>query len=246
MDEWLELAEMARKDRGVGLRFPVPVGRVSNGEYPVQSPDEGQRLLGTRLLELADLYASRLRMDRREFLRTSCGLAAAFLAINSIHGSLFAVSAAEAADPDAARQSRSALSRQFIFDVQTHFVNDTYTAKDDPEQAPAVRFATETAVSLIQPYVPHIAEELWQRFGRERLWKTPWPEADPALLERETFELVVQVNGRVRGRVEVPAELDDDELVVRAKELPRVAAHLDGKEVKNAIVVPGRLVNLVV
>ena len=69
---------------------------------------------------------------------------------------------------------------------------------------------------------------------------------DPALLERETFELVVQVNGRVRGRVEVPAGLDEDELVARAKELPRVAAHLDGKQVKNAIVVPGRLVNLVV
>jgi leucyl-tRNA synthetase len=142
------------------------------------------------------------------------------------------------------------IERRFQFNTPIaaviELVNDTYVVKDDPEQAPAVRFATETAVSLIQPYVPHIAEELWQRFGRERLWKTPWPEADPALLERETFELVVQVNGRVRGRVEVPAELDDDELVVRAKELPRVAAHLDGKEVKNAIVVPGRLVNLVV
>jgi leucyl-tRNA synthetase len=142
------------------------------------------------------------------------------------------------------------IERRFQFNTPIaaviELVNDTYVAKDDPEQAAAVRFATETAVGLIQPYVPHIAEELWQRLGRERLWSAEWPEADPALLERETFELVVQVNGRVRGRVEVPAGLDDDELVARAKELPRVAAHLDGKEVKNAIVVPGRLVNLVV
>ena len=142
------------------------------------------------------------------------------------------------------------IERRFQFNTPIaaviELVNDTYVAKDDPEQAAAVRFATETAVSLIQPYVPHIAEELWQRLGHERLWSAEWPEADPALLERETFELVVQVNGRVRGRVEVPAGLDDDELVARAKELPRVAAHLDGKEVKNAIVVPGRLVNLVV
>jgi leucyl-tRNA synthetase len=142
------------------------------------------------------------------------------------------------------------IERRFQFNTPIaaviELVNDTYVAKDDPEQAAAVRFAAETAVSLIQPYVPHIAEELWQRFGREQLWKTPWPEADPALLERETFELVVQVNGRVRGRVEVPAGIEDDELIARAKELPRVAAHLDGKEVKNAIVVPGRLVNLVV
>jgi leucyl-tRNA synthetase len=142
------------------------------------------------------------------------------------------------------------IERRFQFNTPIaaviELVNDTYTAKDDPEQAAAVRFATETAVSLIQPYVPHIAEELWQRLGHEQLRTTSWPEADPALLERDTFELVVQVNGRVRGRVEVPAGLEEDELVARAKELPRVAAHLDGKEVKNAIVVPGRLVNLVV
>jgi leucyl-tRNA synthetase len=142
------------------------------------------------------------------------------------------------------------IERRFQFNTPIaaviELVNDTYVAKDDPEQAAAVRFATETAVSLIQPYVPHIGEELWQRLGHERLWSAEWPEADPALLERETFELVVQVNGRVRGRVEVPAGLDDNELVARAKELPRVAAHLDGKELKNAIVVPGRLVNLVV
>jgi leucyl-tRNA synthetase len=125
-------------------------------------------------------------------------------------------------------------------------VNDVYHAKDDPGRVSEARFATETAVSLIQPYVPHIAEELWERLGHERLWATPWPEADPSLLERETFELVVQVNGRVRGRIEVPAGLSDDELVARAKELPGVRARLDGREVLKAIVVPGRLVNFVV
>jgi leucyl-tRNA synthetase len=111
---------------------------------------------------------------------------------------------------------------------------------------PAARFATETAVSLIQPYASHIAEELWERLGHERLWATAWPQADPAMLERDTFELVVQVNGRVRGRVEVPVGLPDDELVARARELPRVRSYLDGKEVRKTVVVPGRLVNLVV
>jgi leucyl-tRNA synthetase len=66
------------------------------------------------------------------------------------------------------------------------------------------------------------------------------------MLERETFELVVQVNGRVRGRVQVAVGLSEDELVERAKELPRVRAHVDGKPIRKAIVVPGRLVNLVV
>jgi leucyl-tRNA synthetase len=66
------------------------------------------------------------------------------------------------------------------------------------------------------------------------------------MLEHETFELVVQVNGKVRGKTEVPVGLSEDELVERARELPRVQAMLDGKEVRKAIVVPGKLVNLVV
>jgi len=111
---------------------------------------------------------------------------------------------------------------------------------------PASRFAAETAVSLIQPYAPHVAEELWQRLGRERLWAQPWPKADPALLEEETFELVVQVNGRVRDRLRAPVDLSEEELITLAKASPKVQAHLDGREVRRAFVVPGRLVNLVV
>ena len=110
----------------------------------------------------------------------------------------------------------------------------------------AARFAAETAVSLIQPYAPHIGEELWGVLGHERLWEAPWPVADEAMLERETFELVVQVNGRVRDRVEAAAALSDDELVELAKGSEKVQAHLDGKEIRQAIVVPRRLVNFVV
>jgi leucyl-tRNA synthetase len=110
---------------------------------------------------------------------------------------------------------------------------------------PAARFAADTAVSLIQPYAAHIAEELWERLGNERLWEQPWPVADPAMLERETFELVIQVNGRVRDRVEVAAGLPDEELVAAAKASPRVQAHVDGREIKQTIIVPQKLVNLV-
>jgi leucyl-tRNA synthetase len=111
---------------------------------------------------------------------------------------------------------------------------------------PAARFAAETMVSLIQPWAPHIAEELWGVLGHERLWEAPWPEADPALLERETFQLVIQVNGRVRDRVEAAASLTEDELIELAKGSEKVHAHLDGKEIRQAIVVPRKLVNFVV
>jgi leucyl-tRNA synthetase len=112
--------------------------------------------------------------------------------------------------------------------------------------APDARFAAETAVSLIQPYAPHVAEELWERLGRSRLWEEPWPEADESLLERDTFELVVQVNGKVRDRIEVAVSLSEDELVETAKASPKVQAHVNGKSVRQAIVVPRKLVNLVV
>jgi leucyl-tRNA synthetase len=142
------------------------------------------------------------------------------------------------------------IERRFQFNTPIsavmELVNDVYAARKDGANSDGVRFATETAVSLIQPYAPHIAEELWERLGHERLWATPWPQADPSLLEQETFELVVQVNGRVRGRIEVPVDLSEDELVARAKELPRVQSHLNGKEIRKTVVVPRRLVNLVV
>ena len=110
---------------------------------------------------------------------------------------------------------------------------------------PEARFAAETAVSLLQPYAPHVTEELWQRLGRERLWAEPWPVADESLLERATFELVVQVNGKVRDRVEVPADASEDELVAAAKESERVRSFIDGAEVRQTIVVPQKLVNIV-
>jgi leucyl-tRNA synthetase len=138
------------------------------------------------------------------------------------------------------------IGRRFVFNTPIaavmELVNELARAPEDP----AARLAAETAVSLIQPYAPHIAEELWERLGHERLWEQPWPAADESLLERDTFELVVQVNGKVRDRFEVDAAAAEDELIERAKGSPRVQAHLNGKEIRRAIVVPGKLVNLVV
>ena len=137
------------------------------------------------------------------------------------------------------------IGRRFQFHTPISAIMELTNDLVQAPQDPAARFAAETAVSLIQPYAPHLAEELWERLGNERLWEAPWPEADPALLERDTFELVVQVNGRVRDRMEVAADLPEEELVERAKASPRVQAHLDGTEIRQTIVVPGKLVNIV-
>ncbi len=95
------------------------------------------------------------------------------------------------------------IMRRFQFHTPISAVMELVNAISDDPGAPDARFATETAVSLIQPYAPHVAEELWQKLGHERLWEHPWPVADEAQLVRETFELVIQVNGKVRDRLEV-------------------------------------------
>jgi len=138
------------------------------------------------------------------------------------------------------------IGRRFVFNTPIAAVMELVNELGRDPSAPGARFAAETAVSLIQPYAPHIAEELWTALGHERLWEQPWPVADESLLTRETFELVIQVNGRVRDRVEASASESEEQLVERALASPRVKAHLDGKEIRQTIVVPGRLVNLVV
>jgi leucyl-tRNA synthetase len=136
--------------------------------------------------------------------------------------------------------------RRFQFHTPISAVMELVNDLAEDPAAEDARFAAETAVSLIQPYAPHIAEELWVVLGHERLWEQAWPVADPSALETETFELVVQVNGRVRDRFEVDAGLSDDELVARALASEKVQAHLDGGNVKKTIVVPRKLVNIVV
>ena len=137
--------------------------------------------------------------------------------------------------------------RRFAFNTAVAAVMELVNDISRDPRATSARFAVETALSLIQPSAPHIAEELWQRLGHaDRLWEAPWPQVDPAMLVRDTFELVVQVNGRVRDRLQVPTSLSEEELVEMAKESPKVQAHLDGGKIRQTIVVPRKLVNLVV
>ncbi|HXG76324.1 MAG TPA: leucine--tRNA ligase [Gaiellaceae bacterium] len=137
------------------------------------------------------------------------------------------------------------IGRRFAFNTAIAAIMELVNELSRDRSGPDSRFAAETAVSLVQPYAPHVAEELWQRLGHERLWEQPWPEADPALLEVETVEVVVQVNGRIRDRLHVAPDTPEDELVALARASERVQAYLNGGEAARTIVVPGKLVNFV-
>jgi len=109
------------------------------------------------------------------------------------------------------------------------------------------RAVLETFVLLLSPFAPHLAEELWQRLGHaETLAYEPWPRHDPACLVADTLEIPVQVNGKLRGKVTVPAGAAQDAILAAAQADAAIAAHLAGKTLRKQIYVPGRLLNLVV
>jgi leucyl-tRNA synthetase len=100
---------------------------------------------------------------------------------------------------------------------------------------------------MLAPMAPHIGEELWQILGHTRgLKSVRWPEYRADLAKEDEFEVVIQINGRVRGKMVVEGGLDENALVERALREPQVAAHIDGKRVVKRIVVPNKLVNLVI
>ena len=100
---------------------------------------------------------------------------------------------------------------------------------------------------LLAPFAPHLAEQLWAALGHEgAVALAQWPVADEALLREETFKLVIQVNGKRRGEIQVPKDADRDAVAALAQETDEVQRHLGGAEPRRVIVVPGRLVNFVV
>ena len=111
---------------------------------------------------------------------------------------------------------------------------------------PRPRGAIESFVLLLSPFAPHIAEELWQRLGHDKtLAYEPWPKFDPALTEDPEVELAIQVNGKVRDRITVPAGADEEEIKQKALETDKTKAALAGQTVRKVIVIKSRLVNIV-
>jgi leucyl-tRNA synthetase len=119
------------------------------------------------------------------------------------------------------------------------FVNEVTGQESRP------RAVLEPFVLCLAPYAPHLAEELWSKLGHAKsLAYEPFPVYDPALLVENTVTVVVQVNGKVRARLEVPATIGKDELEQRALADKDVQPFLTGKQIKKVVIVPGKLVNI--
>ena len=120
-------------------------------------------------------------------------------------------------------------------------------AADWTGDAASLRESLEVLVQLLSPFAPHIAEELWRELGRkEELALLQWPEADPALVIDDAYQIAVQVNGKLRGEVQVAASANDAEIRETAARDPKITGWLQGKTIKKVVVIPKRLVNFVV
>ena len=131
------------------------------------------------------------------------------------------------------------------------FVNELYAAEGAIAKgtipAALVADAQRKLVLMLAPFAPYLAHELWERLGEtDQLLRHPWPKYDPALAKEEEIEVAVQINGKVRGRVTVPADSPEDLVKAAALADPKVVAALEGKQVVKVIYVVGKLVNIVV
>jgi len=131
-------------------------------------------------------------------------------------------------------------------------VNEVYKFKLEEKHCEegvilVLREALETIVRLLSPITPHLSEELWQEMGyRESIYLQLWPKYDAKLLEEEERLIIVQVNGKLRGRMLVPASYDDERMKKEALSLPKIQEKIEGKKIIKIITVSGKLVNIVV
>ena len=130
-------------------------------------------------------------------------------------------------------------------------VNEIYDCMSAPEhhstRAPEFKDAIETVVILLAPFVPHIAEEMWEKLGnKESVFRAKWPVYDKGALIQDTMELPIQINGKLRSKIEVPSDAAEDEIKELVLKDIVVKKWTEGKEPKKIIVVKGRLVNLVI
>jgi len=173
-----------------------------------------------------------------------------------VHSSLPRVAGVKAGGPsdDLRRRTHKTILRvtqqleRLQFNTAISSLMELSNAAADWQGEPgSLRESLEVLVQLLSPFAPHIAEELWRELGRaEELALLEWPAAEPALVVDDAYSIAVQVNGKLRGEVQVAASAPETEIRETAARDPKVAGWLQGKTIKKVVVIPKRLVNFVV
>jgi leucyl-tRNA synthetase len=271
---WLLPEEVERTSGGNVVRgsdkSPVEVGRsekMSKSKKNVVDPDQIIRDYGA---DTARWFMLSDSPPERDLEWTEAGVTGAWrfqqrlhrIAVEAIAALPPAGTAKPAAFPDAATELRRAAHKTVAglsADIEAFHFNKAVArlyelantigsvgARDEATRW-ALREALEIFVRLIGPMTPHLAEELWRALGHETLLtEEPWPVADPVLLVDDTVTVAVQLNGKLRGTLQLAKDAARDAAEKAALALPEIVRGLDGKSPKRVIVVPNRIVNIVV
>jgi leucyl-tRNA synthetase len=269
---WLE-PDQVRPEDGRWIKAddgaPVTAGRVEKMSKSKKNTIDPQTIIQAYGADCARLFMLSDSPPERDLEWTEAGIDGAWRYLNRVWRLVDErapyLAPATTAVPSALSEPARALRRQvhqtidgvsqglerFHFNKAVALVRELTNALeafdlDDPAAPALLREAIEAVVRLIAPMTPHLAEELWERLGHRTLVAdAPWPAADPAWLRAATVTLAVQVNGKRRGELELPAGAAEAAAREAALALEGVQRALDGKPVRRVIVVPDRIVNVV-
>ena len=242
--------------------------KMSKSKGNVVDPDALIRKYGADTARLFSLFAA---PPEKDLDWSDQGVDGSFRFLNRVwklvHDKLELVTSPTAIDPAAltaeersVRRSVHKTIRKVTEDLDERFHFNTAIAAvmellntlqstelSSPQYGAVMKEALESLVLLLAPFVPHISEELWQRLGHaELLSSTPWPAYDPTAVVDEEVLVVVQVNGKLRSKITLPAGTDEEALKAKALADEKVQPFLEGVQVRKVICVPGKLVNIVV
>ncbi len=237
------------------------IEKMSKSRGNTVSPDELIERFGADTLRLYTLF---IGPPEKESEWSEEGVAGAFRFLNRVHEICSRIHEIPADGPVGPRDTPLARLTHRTIDRVTRdaaafhfhtavaalmeFQRGITEAQEAGSETPrALREAARTLIRLLHPIAPHLTEELWQRFGETGfLVEARWPEADPELAVTLDVTLVVQVNGKVRGRLDVARGATEAEAMERVRQDPRIRPWVEGKEVARIVFVPDRLLNLVV
>ncbi len=269
--EWLEPQRVVENDDGSFVRADngdaVTVGRIEKMSKSKKNTIDPTDVIASYGADTARWFILSDSPPERDMEWTDAGVQGAYRFVNRV--SRIVLENVEGlpepgADPsDAAAEDLRRAVHQAIADVtedleRFHYnravarlyelVNTVSAAiKDGDVPGAALREALETTVRLIGPMMPHLAEEMWRALGQETLLcDTAWPRADETLLVSDSVTLAIQVNGKLRGTVDIAAGADEDTAVAAARAVQNVAESIGDKDVRKVIHVPDKLVNFVV
>lgn len=268
---WL-FPEEAKDERCVHCGSHVIKGRVekmSKSKRNVVDPDRMIERYGADTVRLFSLFAA---PPEKDLEWSDKGVEGAFRFLNRLWGIVYKyktnilalsdLSLVSGLQPSALsllRKTHQTIKRVTIdIEREYHFntaiaalmelVNDIsgFEPKDDEDNR-VLKYAIKTILLLLSPFSPHIAEELWEAIGHSpSILEEKWPEWDESIAKEEEIELVIQVNGKVRSKMMIPAGLGDERIKELSLDDPKIKAMVEGKRIRNIFVVKGKLVNIVI